>query len=46
MCRTTFWSDMRMIAATFLACLTPAPIPAVFRRAATRILAFPPLPAK
>ena len=44
MCRTTFWSDMRLIGATFLACLAPAP--AVFRRAATRILAFPPLPAK
>jgi lipopolysaccharide/colanic/teichoic acid biosynthesis glycosyltransferase len=44
MCRATFWSDMRLVSATFLACLTPAPT--VFRHAATRILAFPPLPAK
>jgi len=46
MCRATFWSDMRIIGATFLACLTPAPTPAAFRRASTRILAFPPLPAQ
>jgi lipopolysaccharide/colanic/teichoic acid biosynthesis glycosyltransferase len=44
MCRATFWSDMRLVGATFIACLAPAP--AIFRRAATRILAFPPLPAK
>jgi lipopolysaccharide/colanic/teichoic acid biosynthesis glycosyltransferase len=46
MCRATFWSDMRLIGATFLACLAPAPSPAVFRRASTRILAFPQLPAQ
>jgi lipopolysaccharide/colanic/teichoic acid biosynthesis glycosyltransferase len=44
MCRATFWSDMRLAGATFFACL--APTPAVFRRAATQILVFPPLPAK
>jgi len=46
MCRATFWSDMRLIGATFLACLTPAPTPAVFRRASTRVLDFPPLPVR
>jgi lipopolysaccharide/colanic/teichoic acid biosynthesis glycosyltransferase len=46
MCRATFWSDMSLIGATFLACLTPAPNPAVFRRASTRILAFPLLPVQ
>ena len=46
MCRATFWSDMRLVAATFFACLAPAPSPAVFRRAAPRILAFPPLPVR
>jgi hypothetical protein len=46
MCRATFWSDMRMVGATFLACLTLTHNPAVFRRAATRILAFPLLPAQ
>jgi lipopolysaccharide/colanic/teichoic acid biosynthesis glycosyltransferase len=40
MCRATFWSDMRLIGATFLACLAPAP--AVFRRTST----FRSLPAK
>jgi lipopolysaccharide/colanic/teichoic acid biosynthesis glycosyltransferase len=44
--RATFWSDMRMIAATFLACFAPARTPAVFRNASTRVLAFPPLPAQ
>ncbi len=46
MCRATFWSDMRLIAATFFACLSPAPAgahtPSVLRRASTQILAFPP----
>jgi lipopolysaccharide/colanic/teichoic acid biosynthesis glycosyltransferase len=46
MCRASFWSDMRLIGATFLACLAPAPNPAVFRRTSTQILAFPPLPAQ
>jgi lipopolysaccharide/colanic/teichoic acid biosynthesis glycosyltransferase len=44
MCRATFWSDMRLAGATFFACLMPAP--AVFRRTATRILVFPPLPVE
>jgi lipopolysaccharide/colanic/teichoic acid biosynthesis glycosyltransferase len=46
MCRATFWSDVRLVGATFLACLSPAPGPAVFRRAPTRILAFPSLPVQ
>jgi lipopolysaccharide/colanic/teichoic acid biosynthesis glycosyltransferase len=46
MCRATFWSDMRLVGATFLACLAPTSSPAVFRRPATRILAFPLLPAR
>jgi len=46
MCRATFWSDMRLVSATFLACLSPAPSPAVFRRAAPQILAFPLLPTQ
>jgi lipopolysaccharide/colanic/teichoic acid biosynthesis glycosyltransferase len=33
MCRATFWSDMRLIGATFFACLAPAPV--VFRRDAS-----------
>jgi len=41
MCRATFWSDMRLVGATLFACLAPAPV--VFRRASTRIQAFPPL---
>ena len=46
MCRATLWSDMRMIVATLIACLTPAPNPPVFRRATTRVLDFPRLPAQ
>jgi lipopolysaccharide/colanic/teichoic acid biosynthesis glycosyltransferase len=46
MCRATFWSDMRMIGATLIACLTPAPNPTVFRRTTTRVLGFPQLPAQ
>jgi lipopolysaccharide/colanic/teichoic acid biosynthesis glycosyltransferase len=38
MCRATFRSDMQMIAATFLACLAPARIPATFRDAATPVV--------
>jgi len=44
MCRATFSSDMRLVGATFLACLSPAP--AVYRRTSTRILDLPLLPAK
>ncbi|MGB9407576.1 MAG: sugar transferase, partial [Terracidiphilus sp.] len=46
MCRATFWSDMRLIGATFLACLALRPAPSVFRHASMRILAFPPQPAQ
>lgn len=46
MCRATFWSDMRLVGATFFACLAPASNPAVFRRTATRILAVPMLPSQ
>jgi len=42
MCRATFLSDMRLIGATFLACLVPARTPAVFRNASSTTLAFPP----
>jgi lipopolysaccharide/colanic/teichoic acid biosynthesis glycosyltransferase len=44
MCRATFWSDLRMIGATFMACMTPARTPVIPRKAtSTRVLAFPPL---
>lgn len=46
MCRATFWSDMRLVGATVLACLASMPAPAVFRRVSMRILAFPPRPAQ
>jgi lipopolysaccharide/colanic/teichoic acid biosynthesis glycosyltransferase len=46
MCRATFWSDMRLIGATFLACLPSTPAHAVVPRSSTRILAFPTLPAQ
>jgi len=46
MCRATFWSDMRLVVATFFACLAPAPSPAVFRRASTHIMSFPLLPTQ
>lgn len=45
MCRATFRSDMRLIAASFLSCVTFAPSPAILRRATTRTLAFPSLHA-
>ncbi|MGA7831303.1 MAG: sugar transferase [Terracidiphilus sp.] len=44
--RATFWSDLRLIGATFTACLAPARTPIVFRSASTQILAFPPPPAQ
>jgi lipopolysaccharide/colanic/teichoic acid biosynthesis glycosyltransferase len=44
MCRATFWSDMRMIGATFFICLTPAPAPPIHRRISSRILTFQPFP--
>jgi len=43
MCRATFWSDMSLIVATFLACL--APTSSVFRHGSKRILSCPPGPA-
>jgi lipopolysaccharide/colanic/teichoic acid biosynthesis glycosyltransferase len=46
MCRATFWSDLRLIGATFLACLPSTPASAVVRRPSTRVLAFPSLPAQ
>jgi len=38
----TLWSDLRLIGATFLACLAPARAPSVLRRVSTGIRAFPP----
>jgi lipopolysaccharide/colanic/teichoic acid biosynthesis glycosyltransferase len=46
MCRATFWSDMQLVGATFIACLTPTLNTSFYRRAATRMLAFPQLPAQ
>ncbi|MGA3161879.1 MAG: sugar transferase [Terracidiphilus sp.] len=46
MCRATLWSDMRLIGATFLACLPSTPTPDVVHRSSTRILAFPMLPVQ
>jgi lipopolysaccharide/colanic/teichoic acid biosynthesis glycosyltransferase len=45
MCRATFWSDLRIIAATFLACLTSPRVPAVVRKASAHGMAFQPLAA-
>jgi lipopolysaccharide/colanic/teichoic acid biosynthesis glycosyltransferase len=42
MCRATFWSDLRMIAATFLACIAPPRAPAAALRK-TEAGVFPPL---
>ena len=44
MCRATLWTDMRMIAATFLACAKPACIPTTFRNVSAQVLAFQPQP--
>jgi len=46
MCRATFGSDLRLIVATFLSCLTTAPPPAFLRRATTRTLAFTSIQAR
>ena len=46
MCRATMWSDLRLIGATFLACLAPARTPAVLRNASTTMMAFSPQPAR
>ena len=45
MCRATFWSDLRIIAATFLACLSSPRVPAVVRKASRHGMTFQPLPA-
>jgi lipopolysaccharide/colanic/teichoic acid biosynthesis glycosyltransferase len=42
MCRATFLSDLRLIAATFLACVAPARVPAAFRSASSATVAFQP----
>ena len=42
MCRATLWSDLRLIGATFLACLTPLPAPHAVRHASAQFLAPPP----
>jgi lipopolysaccharide/colanic/teichoic acid biosynthesis glycosyltransferase len=39
MCRATFWSDMRVIAATFAACVAPGRIAAVNTRAVSTLAA-------
>lgn len=44
MCRATFGSDMRLIIATFLTCITPAPT--ALRHAKAQTLAFPPPPVQ
>jgi lipopolysaccharide/colanic/teichoic acid biosynthesis glycosyltransferase len=43
MCRATFWTDMGVIAATFLSCVAPPTVPAVFRHASAQPVAFHPL---
>jgi lipopolysaccharide/colanic/teichoic acid biosynthesis glycosyltransferase len=45
MCRATFWSDLRIIAATFLACISSPRMPAVVRKASRHGMTFQPLPA-
>jgi lipopolysaccharide/colanic/teichoic acid biosynthesis glycosyltransferase len=43
--RATFWTDMRIIAATFLSCVVSVKRPAVFRNTSVWLGAFQPLPA-
>jgi lipopolysaccharide/colanic/teichoic acid biosynthesis glycosyltransferase len=43
MCRATFWTDMRIVAATFLACVMPARLPTILRSTSLRLLAVQPL---
>ncbi|MFY9854988.1 MAG: sugar transferase [Terracidiphilus sp.] len=40
MCRATLLSDLRLIGATLLACLTPSPAPPVVRHASTQFLGY------
>ncbi|MGC9157838.1 MAG: sugar transferase [Terracidiphilus sp.] len=42
MCRATFWSDLRLIGATFLACFQPVRTLFIFHNASTQVLAFYP----
>ena len=46
MCRATFWSDMRLIGATFLACLSPVPNSTVYRFVSMRNRNLPMLPVR
>jgi lipopolysaccharide/colanic/teichoic acid biosynthesis glycosyltransferase len=46
MCQATFWSDMRLVGATFIACMAPAPNSAVYRLASMRTQNLPLLPAQ
>jgi lipopolysaccharide/colanic/teichoic acid biosynthesis glycosyltransferase len=45
MCRATFWSDLRIVIATFLACLSTPRMPAVVRKAARHAIPFQPITA-
>lgn len=45
MCRATLWSDLRIVAATFLACLSAPRMPSVVRKASRLAIPFQPLPA-
>jgi len=38
MCRATFWSDLRLLAATFLVCVAPLRAPGVFRNLQARAM--------
>jgi hypothetical protein len=40
MCRATFWSDLRLLAATFLVCVAPLRSPAVFRNLQARTMGY------
>lgn len=42
MCRATFWSDLRLIGATFLACLAPSSPAPVVRHASAQLLVYAP----
>jgi lipopolysaccharide/colanic/teichoic acid biosynthesis glycosyltransferase len=43
MCRATFWTDLRILAATFLACLSTPRMPAVVRKASRHAIHFQPI---
>lgn len=45
MCRATFRSDLRIVTATFLACITTPRVPAVVRKASIQTPGFRPMPA-